>query len=231
MTAVEPAGAPQPPAAATPADGTARRATRRAASAVRQMGEAAIRMAILRTLADTVAAEHTTARTRLGTLLRTANHGFGVKTIDVDLPGADQPIATVTLTTTADSITVADQAALQAWVAEHHPTRLVTTVDPGFLRQLLAEVAPDPDTGQLLHTPTGRVVAWARRTPGGPAYPTLRFTATGRDQIIATWRAGRLGALTPDPMSTLPTPAQAAPPPPAPAPADGTEHPPAGPTP
>lgn len=180
---------------------------RRAARAVRQLGQAALRVAALRVLVDRITAEHTQARDELAALLRTAHAGFRVKSVDVELPGVDTPVATATLTGPAETTQVTDPAAHLAWVAEHYPDQVIQMVEPGFARQLLGELTLDPGTGALVHSPTGQPITWAHRVSSGLPYPTLRFTATGRETVLTAWHAGHLDILTPGAATTAADPA------------------------
>lgn len=104
----------------------------------------------------------------------------------------DELLAQVTLVNGRRTARVEDEAALLAWVAEHHPSEVQTvrSVRPAFLTALLerARVAGEPVDPQ-----TGEVIPGVSVGAGEP-YPQVRLTADADALVAVEWQAGRLPA-------------------------------------
>jgi hypothetical protein len=159
--------------------------------------DTATRVAILDTLAKTIANELKQAKADLETGLRAAKAETGTKTIAVDLHGTD--IGKATLVQKGPAATVVDDAALLAWVREVAPTevvtRLTTEVRPAWLAQLKKQIEAtgttewaDPETGVIYDVPGINLV-------GRAAYTQVTIPATGKQAIATAWRSGALTAV------------------------------------
>lgn len=164
----------------------------------------ATRVAILDTLAKTIADELKHAKADLEIGLRTAKAESGTQTIAVDLNGAD--IGKATLVQPKAAATVTDEAALLAWVREvaksEVTTRLVTEIRPAWLAQLKKQIEAigrpewaDPETGVIHDVPGIDLV-------GRTAHTRLTVPDAGKKAIGEAWRSG---ALLPMLLPELPT--------------------------
>lgn len=159
--------------------------------------EQATRVAILDTLAKTIANELKAAKADLETGLRAAKAETGTQTIAVDLNGTD--IGKATLVQSKAAATVTDEAALLAWVRTVAPTeittRLVTEIRPAWLTQLKKQIDAvgtpewaDPDTGVIHEVPGIDMV-------GRAAYTRLTIPDEGKRAIATAWRDRLLDAV------------------------------------
>lgn len=159
--------------------------------------DTATRVAILDTLAKTIASELKTAKAELETGLRTAKAETGTQTIAVDLNGTD--IGKATLVQAKAAATVVDETALLAWVRTVAPTeittRLVTEIRPAWLAQLKKQIDAvgrlewaDPETGVIHDVPGIDMV-------GRAAYTRLTVPEVGKQAIGEAWRSGQLTAV------------------------------------
>lgn len=154
----------------------------------------ATRVAILDTLAKTIADELKAAKADLETGLRTAKAETGTQTITVDLNGAD--IGKATLVQPKAAATVTDDLALLTWARTVAPTevttRLVTEIRPAWLAQLKKQIEAvgrpewaDPETGVIHDVPGIDLV-------GRTAHTRLTVPAEGKAAIGEAWRSGAL---------------------------------------
>jgi hypothetical protein len=150
----------------------------------------ATRVAILDTLAKTIADELKAAKAELETGLRAAKAETGTKTIAIDLNGTD--IGKATLVQKGPAATVTDEVALLAWVREVAPTevvtRLTTAVRPAWLTQLKKQIEAigstewaDPETGVIHDVPGISLV-------GRAAYTQVTIPSDGKQAIAEAWR-------------------------------------------
>lgn len=158
--------------------------------------DAATREAALKTLLDVIDAEYKTVRREVQQLLDEAAAETGTTQIKALLPDGT-PVATVSITSGSAEARVADAEAYTAWVREHYATeverKFTTSVREAFTKRVLAAMTAagrtewaDPETG-VIHDVPGVVIAPARARGHG-----VRFTKTGRESVIAAWRAGAL---------------------------------------
>ncbi|MFJ8301557.1 hypothetical protein ACIQ9R_37410 [Streptomyces sp. NPDC094447] len=150
----------------------------------------ATRVAILDTLAKTIADELKHAKADLEIGLRTAKAETGTQTITVDLLGTD--IGKATLVQPKPAATVTDETALLAWVRTVAPTevttRLLTEIRPAWLAQLKKQIEAvgtaewaDPETGVIHDVPGIELV-------GRTAHTRLTVPAEGKQAIADAWR-------------------------------------------
>ncbi|MER5706026.1 hypothetical protein [Streptomyces sp. NPDC002122] len=157
----------------------------------------ATRVAILDTLAKTIANELKTAKTELETGLRAAKAETGTQTIAVDLNGTD--IGKATLVQPKAEADITDPVKLLTWVREVAPTeittRLVTEIRPAWLTQLKKQVEAvgrpewaDPETGVIHDVPGIKLV-------GRTAHTRLTIPDEGKQAIATAWRDRLLDAV------------------------------------
>lgn len=92
----------------------------------------------------------------------------------------DTKIASVSMTDPSVKVRVKDETEFTDWVAENHPTEVVTTVRDTYRRQLLEQCKK-----------TGEAIPGVEFTDA-ESYPSVRL-ATGSHQVIAdAWRDGKL---------------------------------------
>lgn len=103
--------------------------------------------------------------------------GDGTKVATATLAGGDSKSASVT-----------NDAALLAWVAEHHPEEIVSAIRDNYKKKLLDAAKK---AGRGVDPATGELVPGITVGPSTP-YVSLRFKPGGRDAVIAAWRAGEL---------------------------------------
>lgn len=149
----------------------------------------ALRVAVLKALADSIEPEYGQARDELYEVLARLWIGAGVRTADVRLPDGTR-VASVHLSPGETGITVHDADRLD-WVASHYPDEVETRIRPAFLRKLMGELEIVDD--DVVHRPTGEVVPWALPA-SGTSRPRLqlRFAGDGRDNIRQAWVSGAL---------------------------------------
>jgi len=157
----------------------------------------ATRVAILDTLAKTIADELKHAKAELETGIRAAKAETGTQTIAIDLNGVD--IGKATLVQPKAAATVTDEAALLAWVREvaksEVTTRLVTEIRPAWLAQLKKQIEAvgkaewaDPETGVIHNVPGIDLVGRTART-------RLTVPDAGKQAIASAWRNRLLDAV------------------------------------
>lgn len=159
--------------------------------------DTATRVAVLDTLAKTIADELKAAKADLEAGLRSAKAETGTQTIAVDLDGTD--IGKATLVQPKAQATVIDDDKLLAWVREVAPTeivtRLVTEIRPVWRKNLLDTLTAagvtewaDPETGVIHNVPGVDLI-------GRTAHMRLTVPAEGKAAIGEAWRTGQLTAL------------------------------------
>jgi hypothetical protein len=157
--------------------------------------DAAARAAMLAALHDAIGAELKAARALVGAGLADAKKATGTTQISAELPDGT-PVAKVTLVSPDPVAEVADDKAFLAWVRKYYPdevaSRLVVEVRPAFVDRLLKEMTAakvarwcDKETGEL-HDVPGVVMQ------GRASHQRLTFEKTGKADIAAAWREGRL---------------------------------------
>jgi hypothetical protein len=146
--------------------------------------ELTLRAAVLKVLADEVdgrlAAAKEAARAAFretGTSQAVPELADGTKVATASLAGDGGKSASVT-----------NDAALLAWVAEHHPEEIVSAIRDNYKKKLLDAAK---EAGRGVDPATGEVVPGITVGPSTP-YVSLRFRPGGRDAVIAAWRAGGL---------------------------------------
>jgi hypothetical protein len=181
--------------------------------------EAAFRVAVLDALAKRVGKALIEARKEAEPLF--ARHRIaGNPQVEVALPSGAQ-VGTVSIKAGTDGVRL-DETALMAYVVDHAPTEIETTLNPAaldrpdvaayvrrfypdlvtkrvreaFKTKVLAQLNDD---GELVIEGTGEVVKLAERVNGEPtgAFALTFVTAkkgkpNGRDQIAAAWSSGEL---------------------------------------
>jgi len=161
--------------------------------------DAAAREATLKTLLDVIDGEYKAARAEVQTLLDEAATETGTTQIKAMLPDGT-PVATVSISSGSAEARVTDPEAFTAWVLATHGSeierRFVTEVRAAFQKKLLAELTAtggtewaDPETG-VIHDVPGVAIQPARARTHN-----VRFTKTGRDEVMAAWRNGQLAGV------------------------------------
>jgi hypothetical protein len=161
--------------------------------------DAAAREAYLKTLLDVVNDAYKEARAETQSFLDTAAAETGTRQVAVTLPDGPD-IATVSLSSGEAAARVDDEDKFTAWVVENYGSeierRFVTTVQPAFMKKILAELTAagstewaDPETG-VIHEVPGVAIA-----PSRARTHAVRFKKDGRDQVMTAWREGRLATV------------------------------------
>ncbi|MFI5831016.1 hypothetical protein ACIA6C_27845 [Streptomyces sp. NPDC051578] len=172
--------------------------------------DAAAREATLRTLLDVIDGEYKAARAEVQELLDAASAETGTTQIKATLPDGT-PVATVSISSGSAEARVTDPEAFTAWVLANASgeieRRFVTEVRPAFTKKLLAELTAtggtewaDPETG-VIHEVPGVAIQPARARGH-----RVLFTKTGRDQVMAAWRAGQLAGVALPELAAEPEP-------------------------
>ncbi|MFD7512262.1 hypothetical protein ACFV5N_23405 [Streptomyces sp. NPDC059853] len=168
--------------------------------------DAALREAVVKLLSELVAGELKAVRAEVQSGLDTAATDSGTRQIAVSLPDGTR-VATISLTEPSPEATVVDEAEFVAWAREQYPdardTRIVRDIRPWKRAELLGQMtaAGVPEV-QVVDEDTGEITA-THTVPGVEIRPTrarshsVRFAKTGRDDILAAWRGGQLGAAVP----------------------------------
>ncbi len=159
--------------------------------------EAAADEAVLKALLDAIDAEYKAKRAQVQELLDIAREETGATRIDATLPdgtvvakiGASDPKPEAKVTN-ADEFRMWVQGAYPDEVERRfEPAKWTTTVRPAFAEKLLAQMTAagvvfDPETGEAV--PGVEIRATRSRTH------SVRFERSGREDIAAAYRAGRL---------------------------------------
>jgi hypothetical protein len=143
----------------------------------------ALRVAVLKVIIDAATAQ-------LGVAKDTVKAGFTATGTSQAVPGlADGTrVATASLAGGGKAASVTDEAAFLAWMTEHHPEEIVTTVRPSARQRILDG---SKAAGRPVDDVTGEIPAGVSVGNSVP-YVSLRFKPGGREAIIAAWRRGDL---------------------------------------
>jgi hypothetical protein len=206
-----------PPAAAEDVE-DAPKATAPNPTAVR---DAVAREAVLGALLDQIKAEYTATRAHVQTLLDEQYKATGTTKADALIPGGIK-VGSVSRSGGERAAQVTDEDAFRTWVRDTYPTehvvevvpvQILTSVQPGFVAKILAEVNAagaaryaDPVTGEV-HDVPGVELRPSRAPSHRMTYSRVSKTnpLTGRDMVTQAWRESGLAA------HVLPALAQAAP--------------------
>ncbi|MFZ3569248.1 hypothetical protein ACNYS0_20060 [Streptomyces sp. BH034] len=172
------------------------------APAAEQQGESlrdlATQAAVLKLLAERVAAAQKDVRKRTQAALDAAAERDGVERIAAELPGGPT-VATIGLRKGETGPVVTDEDALARWIREQWPdeqwteTRIVRTVKPWKLAELLGEMeaagatkVADKTTGEVHDVPGVVIKPTRARTHG------ITWRKGGKEATAAAWRDGTL---------------------------------------
>lgn len=172
--------------------------------------DTAAQEAYLKTLLDVIDEAYKTKRAEVQQQLDDLARETGTRQIAVTLPDGTE-IGKVSLSAGSSEAKVTDPDAFKAWVLEHHAGEIerqfLTSVRPAFEKKLLAELTavggtewPDPETG-VIHDVPGVAIAPARARTH-----SVRFGKTGRDAVMAAWRAGQLAGVALPELTAEPEP-------------------------
>lgn len=146
--------------------------------------DAALRAAVLKALADEIAATQLVAKAE-------AREGFeaaGASQAAAVLPDGTK-VATVSLAGGGgQTASVTDEGAFLAWVAREHPGETQTVVRPEYRKKLLDAAK---EAGRPLDPATGEIVPGITMRDTTP-YVSVRFRPGGADAIADAWAAGDL---------------------------------------
>ncbi|MFB7899956.1 hypothetical protein ACFC1B_26935 [Streptomyces xiamenensis] len=168
--------------------------------------DAALREAVVKLLSELVGAELKSVRAEVQSGMDTAATDSGTRQIAGSLPDGTK-VATISLTEPSPEATVTDDRAFTEWAREQYPdardTRIVRDIKAWKRAELLGEMtaAGVPEV-QVVDEESGEITA-THTVPGVEIRPTrarthsVRFGKTGRDDILAAWRGGQLGAAVP----------------------------------
>ncbi|WDZ83988.1 hypothetical protein [Micromonospora cathayae] len=159
--------------------------------------ERAMRAAVLKALLDEVKKAYDLARADADAGMVGLNQSFGVKAIEVRLPGHDAPVAQVTLSEPKAGFVV-DEAGFLAWCKQEHPSEVQVTVPapvesvrPAWRKALLARMAVEPD-GTVVDGETGRVLDFVEVAEPPPPSTRMTWKTGGREEVARAYRDGRL---------------------------------------
>lgn len=165
---------------------------------VESLRDLATQEAVLKLLAERVAAAQKDVKARTQRALDAAAERDGVERVVASLPTGEQ-VATISLRRGETGPVVTDEEALARWVRQTWPdeewteTRIVRTVKPWKLRELVAQMEavgaakiPDPTTGEVLEPPG---VVWK---PTRARTHALTWRKGGKDATAEAWRTGAL---------------------------------------
>ncbi|SCG15550.1 hypothetical protein GA0070610_1784 [Micromonospora echinofusca] len=162
-----------------------------------EIRQESMRAAVLKALMDEVKKVYDAARAEADGRLIELNRAIGVKTIEVRLPGYDQPVAQVTLSEPKTGYVV-DEAGFLAWCKQEHPSEVqvttpapVESVRPAWRKALLGRMKVEPD-GTVVDGETGRVLDFVEVAEPPPPSTTLTFKKGGREEVARAYRDGRL---------------------------------------
>ncbi|MET8352621.1 hypothetical protein [Micromonospora sp. NPDC005206] len=162
-----------------------------------EIRQEAMRAAVLKALMDEVKKVYDAARAEADGRLIELNGAIGVKTIEVRLPGYDQPVAQVTLSEPKSGYVV-DEAGFLAWCKQEHPSEVAVTtpapvesVRPAWRKALLGRMKVEQD-GTVVDGETGRVLDFVEVAEPPPPSTTLTFKKGGREEVARAYRDGRL---------------------------------------
>ncbi|CAM3459433.1 MULTISPECIES: hypothetical protein [Streptomyces] len=173
---------------------------------IESLRDLAQQAAVLKLLAERVAAAQKDVRKRIQIALDAAAERDGVERITAELP-TGEAVATIGLRKGETGPVVVDEEALARWVRATWPdeqwteTRIVRTVKPWKLAELLGEMeaagaakVADKATGEIHEVPGVVIKATRARTHG------ITWRKGGKEATAAAWRtgalAGQLAAIT-----------------------------------
>ncbi|MBC9714053.1 hypothetical protein H9Y04_15925 [Streptomyces sp. TRM66268-LWL] len=173
---------------------------------VESLRDLATQAAVLKLLAERVAAEQKVVRARTQRALDAAQKRDGTERVGAFLPGGEQ-VATIAIRKGETGPVVEDEEALARWVRQQWPgeewteTRIVRTVKAWKLAELLGEMGAagaaklvDKVTGEVLDVPGVAIKPTRARTHG------ITWRTGGKAATADAWRtgalAGQLAALT-----------------------------------
>lgn len=173
---------------------------------IESLRDLAQQAAVLKLLAERVAAAQKDVRKRTQIALDAAAERDGVERITAELP-TGEAVATIGLRKGETGPVVVDEEALARWVRATWPdeqwteTRIVRTVKPWKLAELLGEMeaagaakVADKATGEIHEVPGVVIKATRARTHG------ITWRKGGKEATAAAWRtgalAGQLAAIT-----------------------------------
>lgn len=153
--------------------------------------DAAARVAVLTALRDAIADELTSAKGELSAGLGALHREFGTDRVAAEIPGGEK-VGTITWVPATTRFRVSDEAAFAEWVLANHPTEVRTVLQVRSVWQTVylkdglraqGAVAIDRETGEIV--------------PGveafdSAAYPRLNFAVSGRQEVAAAWRDGKI---------------------------------------
>ncbi|MET9253780.1 hypothetical protein [Streptomyces sp. NPDC003717] len=154
--------------------------------------------AVLKLLAERVAAAQKDVKARTQRALDAAEKRDGTERVGASLPGGEQ-VATISLRKGETGPVVTDEEALARWVRQQWPdeewteTRIVRTVKPWKLAELLGEMEA-AGAAKLVDRVTGEVLD----APGVVIKPTrarthaITWRKGGREAVAEAWRTGAL---------------------------------------
>ncbi|MFF5495735.1 hypothetical protein [Streptomyces aquilus] len=165
---------------------------------VESLRELATQEAVLKLLAERVAAAQKDVKARTQRALDAAQKRDGTERVGAYLPTGEQ-VATISLRKGETGPVVTDEEALARWVRQTWPdeewteTRIVRTVKPWRLAEMLAEMDAagaaklvDKTTGEVLDVPGVVIKPTRARTHG------ITWRAGGKEQTAEAWRTGVL---------------------------------------
>lgn len=192
------------------------------------MTSTALRVAVLRVLADAINEQNKANRSDAEVEFAKLRIESGVKSLTVMLPDGTE-IGTVAIKAGRPEV-IFDDAAVLEFARKAAPTEVTEVVDPAVLddpkvRAFIREHKPDAvstgvtvafkkslkpdDDGCVVDKTTGELVKVAEVTPGKPT-GAFAYTPSkdARERVVAAWKAGELGEIG-GPLAPAVTPAPA----------------------
>lgn len=151
----------------------------------------AARVAVLTALRDAISEELTNAKGELSADLGKLHKEFGTDRVSAEIPGGEK-VGTITWVPSSTRFRVSDEAAFAAWVLDNHPTevRTVLTVrtvwQNVYLKDGLRAQGP-----VAIDRESGEIVPGIEAFDSAP-YPRLNFGMSGRQEVAAAWRDGKI---------------------------------------
>jgi len=149
--------------------------------------ETALTVAVLKVLADEIAAQLQVAKAATET-------GFKTTETTQAIPQLADGTKVATVSYAGDggrAASVTDPNALLAWVKANHPDEVEEVVRTGYLQKLVKEAKA---AGRPVDPMTGERVPGISVGPSSP-YVSVRFKPGGQEAIVAAWRSGELTAI------------------------------------
>lgn len=179
------------------------------------MTSTALRVAVLRVLADAINDQNKASRADAEAEFAALRNDSGVKSLTVALPDGTE-IGTIAIKAGKQQVDYDDTAVL-AFARQSAPTEITEVVDPSVLddpkvRAFIREHKPDaittgvteafkrslkPDAdGCVINRETGELVKVAEVTAGRPT-GAFAYTPSkdARERVVAAWQAGELGGI------------------------------------